>query len=445
MSHATTNGPLSYDSASVDSVTSWKHVSVVTLVGGLGVLLMAAINMADVRSEDASSKLGLDTQVVAKLGVVGMLAAFGACAWLTSWRVRKVTGTLPLAWLGAVIAIFLATSATALDIRAALVSSGSMVACWLAVTGLSVRLGPLRVAWLLLAGQILFVIGSWLCFLLWPSKGVFYEPIADGAFVKRMAGLAHPNTLGLFSGLTLVAGVCCWRLYRGIQPQSWRWVGLDGLMLLVLSLAGGALIFSLSRTAAAAVLITLVYVFRHHLLRGLGLKLFAIALVVGLSGLLLVTLSGDADRLTQSRINSLFSKSSDADELTSLTGRSLIWAYTSKLIAERPLTGYGATSSKELLRDYMSYAHNTLLHIGLSAGVLAMGAWALAVGWYLVVMIRRPVLIADAVFIFLIVNGLTENVGFEYIASAPMAWWVLVMAWRPAQGFADSAQEVFRQ
>jgi O-antigen ligase len=81
-----------------------------------------------------------------------------------------------------------------------------------------------------------------------PEIGVFWEPTLDGEFTRRMSGLAHPNTLGQYAGLTVVVGVALFQFYG--QRSKWR--------MLVIILAAAALVSSLSRTSLVATVLGLI-------------------------------------------------------------------------------------------------------------------------------------------------------------------------------------------
>ena len=125
----------------------------------------------------------------------------------------------------------------------------------------------------------------------------------------------------------------------------------------------------------------------------------------------------------------IVSKSGDADELTTATGRADIWQYAMQLISKRPLVGYGAATSKYYLSDYSHYTHNLLLNIAFSTGVFGGLIGLVMILYQAASAVFRPHVIVSAVIVFILVNGLFENVIFSTIAGMPTLLWVMSMAW----------------
>jgi O-antigen ligase len=147
------------------------------------------------------------------------------------------------------------------------------------------------------------------------------------------------------------------------------------------------------------------------------------------SFIVLSTQPGLGQKLNQRLIN-LVSKSGTTEELTSGTGRSQIWGASLRLIAERPLTGYGAATSKDLLADYTRYTHNMVLNVGLSGGIIPMALLAAAFLYGFGRLWSDPQPVADALFLFIFLNGLAENVCFLVLDSAPMILLTTALVWR---------------
>jgi O-antigen ligase len=127
----------------------------------------------------------------------------------------------------------------------------------------------------------------------------------------------------------------------------------------------------------------------------------------------LSTQPGLGQKLNQRLIN-LVSKSGTTEELTSGTGRSEIWGASVRLIARRPLTGYGAATSKDLLADYTRYTHNMLLNVGLSGGIVPMALLAAAFLYGFGRLWSDPLPVAD----------------FLVLDSAPMILLTTALVWR---------------
>jgi O-antigen ligase len=250
--------------------------------------------------------------------------------------------------------------------------------------------------------------------------GVFHEQILADEVFDRMGGLAHPNTLGQICGLAL--------LFLVFGPHR-IWARSRPLFYFLLAASAGALILSVSRTSLAACLLALLWTGRSQILaiaRAWRLDLLAITFLMGLMLLGAGLLGDQASRGFAQKI----SKSGDSAELTSFTGRSVIWAQAIRLTGERPLLGYGAGTSKILLKDYSYHSHNMILNVALSAGFVAASFLLGALLWYGLQSLGRPVELPDAIFAILVLNGLMETVIFSVVAGVPTAVLVLALAWR---------------
>ncbi len=98
------------------------------------------------------------------------------------------------------------------------------------------------------------------------------------------------------------------------------------------------------------------------------------------------------------------------------------------MIWERPLTGYGAATSKYYLTDYSLYTHNMLLNVAFSTGVFGgLAAVLMALG-RVRDLFRRNHTIADGLVAFILLNGLFENVLFSILAGMPTILWVVAIS-----------------
>ena len=386
------------------------------LLGWLLVCGCTFLNLANVLID--KDKVGLDFQVLAKLGLIGLGGCYGLNGFLTRTRVRKILLSFPVAWLVIILAFYFIAIPFSVSAKFSFVSTCSCVAVVLMTVTALDHLGVMKTLHAIFVGMAMFVIGSWLAYFLVPSIGVMAEPITGGQFVIRMSGLAHPNTLGQFSGMTVVLSVILFFSYR--QRSS--------LILIVGLLALGALINSFSRTSLLACMVSLMVGYRHLYLRREYFGYFTLAAAMLLLATLMASTQVDlGDKLT-SKLE-LLSKSDDADELTTATGRSEIWAQAIYLLKQQPITGYGAATQKFFLQDYSSYTHNMLLNIAFSGGVFAgIAALLMIIGRLKSLFFQRHPLV-DSLAVFIIVNGLFENVMLSILCGLPTMLWVMCLAW----------------
>lgn len=390
------------------------------LAGRVSFFGICFLNLVQITMGISDDRVELDTQVKLKLAVLSLAGSYGLWRLYADPRLLPALFRGPMLFFSATTLMLFLASATSLTPVVSLVSSGSACVTVVVTVALMLEIGSLPAAGIAAMSAVCFVIGSWYLYLFVPEQGVFREPLPGGAYFERMGGLAHPNSLGQMSGLAIL-------LLYFTGGNLRRRVGLLYWGLLALSAA--ALVMSASRTSLLAIGLALLFGLRVPLRQAFfrwRMDLLAVP------GLLLVIAwgAGGLGAGLDDRLTSRFSKSGESEELTSLTGRSAIWAHTLRLVEDRPLNGYGMATSKELLQDYSLYTHNMVLNVALSAGFFAAGCLVLALAMGLAGMVMRPSALPDAVFVFLLLNGVTENVIFEFLASTPTACMAMVLAWR---------------
>jgi O-antigen ligase len=396
------------------------HVPLMSIVGVCAIFFVALYNHIDLEVDN--QKLGLDLKVLIKLGLLGIGGLYGFVGFVLDPRVRQLLLSWPLFWMVIVCGFFfLAVPGSVLQTES-LASTISIVCVLMMMTTAMVQLGTQTILRSLFWAMSVFVSFSWVVFFVWPELGVFDEPLPDAEVQSRMSGLSHPNTLGQFCGLTIILGLI---LYRDFDVKSWIRFG-------VVAMAFGALLACLSRTSLVATVFAIAILYRKQLLQPKYTAYYLGLVVLGMLGLMVLSVTSDLGALIESKL-SFLSKSGDTSELTTATGRSDIWAYAIKLIGERPLTGYGAGTSKQYLIDYSLYTHNMILNVAFSAGVLAAGATiAMCIGG-IRSMLSRPHSVADPLVAFILMNGLAENVIFSILCGFPTMIWILAIGVRRSE------------
>lgn len=397
------------------TLAAWLQMPVVTLVGCFALFAIAFGNLVDVEADNDT--VGFGGQAAVKVMFLGLAGMYGGIGFLTDPKVRRLLFTFPVMWMFILLGFFCLSVPTSSSPVQSLASTIS-IACVLLMTATAlVQLGPKLVLEIVFWAISCFVVGSWLAYLFVPSVGVFLEATTGGMFIRRMGGLAHPNTLGQISGLTIVLGLL---LYREEKAKSW-------LRTAIVLAAVGALLGSMSRTSLLATIVAMAVIFRSHIFQREYAMTAIVFSIAGVIALMAASMLTDLEGKIATRLDML-SKSGDASELTSATGRNVIWAKTIELIGDRPLFGYGAATSKFWLKEYSMHTHNMVLNIAFSTGVLGglVAVWmCLGRLWQLVVA-RHP--IADAIVIFILVNGLFENVMFSILCGLPTILWTVGLA-----------------
>ena len=397
-----------------------QTVSETTVWQAFGVCaLFAAATLNLISLSDEKSAVELDAQVIVKLIAVAAAGMYGFIGFLTDPRVRKLAFSFPVNCLSAIIGLYFLASPFGLSPSTGLVSAISILAVFLMTLTALVNLGreaTIRVVFLSIAT---FLIGSWLAYFLIPEIGVFAEPVGDGGIKMRMGGLAHPNTLGQYASFGVLFSTF---LYYSAKHRS-------KFVLLMIFCAAFALLFSLSRTSILATIAALLAGYRNTLFTGRRfVGMTAIFVCVGIVAVMVASTQYDFGILLNEKAQ-LLSKSGDSEEIFSATGRGEIWAETIRLIKRSPVLGYGPATSKFLLEDYSFYTHNLFLNVGLSCGVGGiLLALVMALGRVRLLFIRSNPL-ADALVVFILVNGIFENVIFGNIAGLPTICWIIGLTW----------------
>ena len=387
-----------------------------TLVGLSAMFCVAFFNLSDLGFGDVD-KISIDFTVLMKVGFLGVAGAYGLIGSLTDEKVRRLMFSFPVVWVWFLFGFYCLGVISSVMPKESLVSAISIACVLLCTTRLLVQVGVKVVLTTLFHSMSAFVVLSWFLFLFVPEIGVFEEAITDGQKFRRMGGMAHPNTLGQVSGLTLIFAGLLHRNYGDMT--KWRWV--------ICFLAIGALVASVSRTSFLTTLIAFSFIYREKFLRRQNLPYmlgFGFLSVFGLLGLAAMT---DLGALVESQLESV-SKSGSTEELTTGTGRVEIWAYAIKLISRQPLFGYGAATSKWFLSDYSLYTHNLVLNVAFSTGVFGgLACLAMVIG-RIKSLFERPHPIADALLVFILVNGIAENEIFSILCSLPTIVWIVALS-----------------
>ena len=399
-----------------DQIESFLKTPVSILLGLGLVAAIAFFNLANLLVD--KDVVAIDFQVLIKLGLCGLAGLYGFYGVASSKEVRRVLFSFPVMWVVVINVFYFASVPFSIAPLESLVSTCALSCVLLLTVTVLVKFGVIATLKSIFFGMSLFIVGSWFMYFAVPEIGVFAEPISEGRFTVRMSGLAHPNTLGQYSGLTVLFGII---LYTQFKFRSY-------FAVFIIAIAAMALVNSLSRTSLVATVAGLGVAYRHGFLKKEYFNYYALAIFLSLLAFLALSTQMDIGAWVESKM-SVVSKSGDADELTSATGRSEIWSYATYLIGFRPLTGYGPTTSKYYLAEYSSYTHNLILNVTFSAGLIAgLSALLMCLGRLKSMFVTQHVL-ADGIIVFIIVNGLFENVIFSIISGMPTMIWVLALSW----------------
>ena len=382
-----------------------------------------------------------DPMLLLRLTVAGLAWLIGLWGVLNSPKVRSVFKSLPGAAVLLVAVLLLLTSVFAteetlmISRASALILLGYVMFMATAVATVGVR--SVVVAFLI--GSAMYLGIAWAAFLFVPSFGQFFEYTDATTAVMRMGGVAHPNTIAREAAVALVVCLAMIRsrrvggtregvkrtassnrLHERIQLRHVGWVLLVGLIL-------ATLVATLSRTSVLAAIAGVIMLMFDKLYSRRGALVIVVVAIFALAGFFYIALTstesvGDA-------ATAALTKSGDVQELTSLTGRTDIWAEALSLIAERPLTGYGLDSAASVMSEESVGTHNLMLHVLFSGGVLVgLVMFVLVVmTTYIALASRQPLFRGIATYV--LVSGLVEDTLFgSFPCPLTLLWIVVLMA-----------------
>jgi O-antigen ligase len=322
------------------------------------IVLVVVFGPLDVSSGAPKMTVGLDSKVAIKLLISGIASLLGAYGLVTSAAVRQTMSTLPA--LGISIILLLAGLATPIAISntslpTTLINFGTLLFVVTALLTLKLH----RVGLGILVGVAITAFISLSLWYLLPAYGVFPELLAGGLIVERLSGTAHPNAVGRAMVLGLVLSLYYYRMQTlPILPA----VCLAAMFAL-------AAYLTLSRTSMVAGFAGLLVLYLDRIFTRTGVLVVSFMVVVGVGSLTLLYLAGTEDKLV-GNVLSKVSKTGDAEEITSGTGRSEIWTKAISLIKNRPIIGHGFSAAPTLMIDHSQATHNSVLHATLTAGIV---------------------------------------------------------------------------
>ncbi|MGB7345830.1 MAG: O-antigen ligase family protein [Pirellulaceae bacterium] len=354
----------------------------------------------NISKSDELMEVGLDWQVMLKLGVsaaCGLVALWGV---LTTEAVRRILLSIPASLLTLMLLLAIPSALSGYSdsaLPATLINFSYVV---FVATSL-IYLQEKAFFYAIVLGSMAACGLAWMLYFFAPEYGVFQEFLGS-VTVERLGGHAHPNSVGRTAAIGLLASVALWRDRRISSPITF-WL-----------IAGFALtiVFTLSRTVMIGTVIALGMMFLDRLKTRAGLQWILLACFGGLLVIFLLVASGNEGD-TIARMAGSVSKTGDTTELTTGTGRVDIWAEAIRLISEKPVTGYGFGAAQSLMIEYSQSTHNMFLHAAMVAGVFAGGIMICLALWLINVMINGQFRPVSALAVFILISGIFEDTVLE--------------------------------
>lgn len=379
------------------------------------VFAIVFLNAADFRG-DTGEVFSVHWQIYLRLlicavcGGTGILLISKSYPALTTFPGFLIT--LLIAWIGLTLPMSVDRSYS----TASYISLGAVT---MLIPAAMQILGGYRYLLVIAAGLLTFLIGSWIVYLVYPEIGIFKEQITQTEVLERMGGLGHPNELGLYSAFTAVL----FAVLGYSRRLSW-WIVIPAMLL-----AAATLVVCFSRTSMGITVIGLLVVYRKELFTQRTVISVLLLSILVLPPIFVVAGTGGFDWLISDSLEKL-SKSGSADELTTATGRTEIWAYALSRIADQPLHGYGYMTARFVMEKHSYHCHNIVLNMCLNTGVIG-GLGLLAMILYMVyAILHDPRFEIDGLAAVILAGGLIDGMLFASVPSASILIWFSALLWR---------------
>ena len=239
---------------------------------------------------------------------------------------------------------------------------------------------------------------------------------ANHVLSNRLAGICgSANTVGYIAAICLLT-LYYYRQYLDRLPAIyWIFVAID--------LA--ALLMSNSRTSMVAMTLAIaVASLAKPTPARLALFFFSVVGVILFFSLVNIQTLATA-----------VSRSGNTEEIATGTGRTAIWSAVIRLIEQRPFFGWGYSSSNFLIPAAsgeigftVNQAHNAMLEVALSVGLVGLFFFVGLLAMKIFYSFKSAEQLNVALITFLMIDGLTESVAIQGIASTSTIIFATVLA-----------------
>lgn len=386
-----------------------KVSSVQVVMGGMLLAAVVFFNEANFREVDVENP-SFDWQTGARLAVCAGCGLFG---WMHIARTLPYLTTMPgllSLLLGGWALVTVPFGVNPVYSAAAVTSLWSFI---LAAPAILLSLGRERLVRVTLLALTFYLIGSWIAYYAAPELARMHE--LDGSI--RFGGLNHPNATGRQAALTIAMA-----LVAGFT-QVVRWKCLAPIV----AIASVTLLLTDSRTAICATLAVLSLVLYRK--TDFTTKYIVVYSVIVIGAIWLAYRQPELDAVV-----SRFSRSGEAEEITTLTGRTDLWDFVLRKVSESPILGYGYGCPRFVIvaEHYWPthHAHNVVLNMMLGTGIPG-GLLLLAMFLTLIRgAIGDPNDFSDFILVLVFVGGMADVVVFSPIPDSHTLLLLAAIAWR---------------
>jgi O-antigen ligase len=224
--------------------------------------------------------------------------------------------------------------------------------------------------------------------------------------INRLRGVTgSANAIGSISAFTASFVMIFW---SSLHTTRWRRFGY-----IALAAAGLCMILSLNRMSIGGFIFATYF---YHVLIRRGNKGLVLSVVGGL--LLAALVMAVSDSLLEA-----LSRSGDAEELLSGTGRNEIWTVALEYWQSSPIIGYGFSSARSILPldprlfSVAAHAHNMYIEMLFAGGVIGYSIFMVAVMAPLIAMFKTRQWQFVAIYLFFLLRGVTEAAPFSGVAA----------------------------
>ncbi len=404
-------------------VQQYSFSDVRILTAFLLTVTMVLVNSADFQGANAMS-FSINFQIYLRLLVCGALGLFGILNLGSCFRIYSTYPGFLVALYGVIVLLSVPTSI------ALSYSAVTAICLWTMLLFLPAALELLTKSQFILAlatGAVGYVLTSWVFYLAIPEIGIWKEYITIDYFLSRMGGLGHPNTLGFYVSSALLMLMLLAR--KGVVHYR---VVLVAAVLWVITIY-----CCLSRTPIILTILGTYGIFMDKISFSKLLPKILLVISILFFSLLIPAGKGELDSFISKFLRSI-SKSGNTSELTSLTGRSDIWAYAIERSQERPLTGFGYGTPRFVMINHSFHCHNIIINGLLSCGLIA---GILLAYFFLILLFRllnNPDPFQRAFTPVYLVGGMVESMIYSPAPSLEMLMFFTLILWKSDSTKTDS-------